>query len=387
MSNPARLDIFRKRATRLRSRQVRHGLTRRDIVPALAPVLDQLPSPKRKSNKLRSTPALLPPGSRLPLSPLTPAPNKRLESMRSPSPMKRSPPRKSPLKSIVIQPSPRKETPRMGFQYIFEAKAPVEKSTSRYEVYSKIFGPPPQISKSLDQTITLQIPDSTLTLAGKLKSPLAQPKKPDPSSSLVNRKEQSSPAKSVLRNDTFAVPSLPVPAGPPQLPPSSLQRPRKNSAAAVLEPPPTMKKSALPRPTTGRISSALPVPMVRRSARTLQKPNLTTAGQTTTVAPTAAPPKGVLIREAGKTGFANAAVERKAFEAAIVPALPSLPGVASVPPAANMAEKRSITVETNLFAVESVTVDRRKNKLGGAQRVTRGVEMVSRMKPWILKLD
>jgi hypothetical protein len=269
--------------------------------------------------------------------------------------MKRTPAGRKLVKSVSPRKeTPRKETPRMRFEYRFEGKTTVEKEVSRYEVYSKIFGPPPQISKSLDQTTALQPPE---LLQQKLKSQVQQ-KKLDPPPSVLKRKDQATPAKP-LRNDTFAVPSLPVPAGPPQLPPSSLPRTRKVGPLGGTEPPPSMRKSALPRPMVGRGTSSLPVPSVRRSTRG-QKPGKAT------VVPTAS-----LVRETVKSGHAT--LEKKvAGEVAIV----APPVVMNVPVVASVLEKRPLAIEPIIPSAENVTVDRRKNKLGGAQRVTRDGERV-----------
>ena len=350
MPNTTRLDIIRKRTTRLRSRDARRNPKRRDFVPALQAVIDQLPSPTRKMDKLRCTPALLPPSLPLPLSPETPAANKRSEMDGTSSTMKRRrSPTKSPVKNAVLQTVPPKETPRMGFQYKFEPKIGTEKTSTSYEVYSKIFGPPPQLSK------TIADPLPTQPVATKLKSPQQQTKL-EPPSSLLKRKEQSTPSKSILRNDTIAVPSFPVPAGPPRLQPSSLQRHnRRIGASTLIDPPPSIIKSALPRPAT-RITSSLPVPTVRRSARVVQKP-------------IPAP-----VRETAKSSLSSVGVEKKNVVESITPrpqpVVPTVPSLVTVP------EKKVPVIETIPPVSQNISVEKRKNKLGGAQRITRDGERV-----------
>src|SRR5205814_7810247 len=77
--NITRLDILRKRASRVRSREARHNIKRRDFTTALQPVLDNLPSPAPKKAFLKIAPVLLPSSfvaKRL-QSPVTLAPTKR----------------------------------------------------------------------------------------------------------------------------------------------------------------------------------------------------------------------------------------------------------------------------------------------------------------------
>src|SRR5271170_7082879 len=137
LPNSTRLDILRKRATRVRSREARHNVKRRDFTTALQPILDNLPSPSLKVAILRNTPALIPPSltaKRL-QSPVTPAPTKRRRIAgeetplgNSPFPLIRNSERKeavSPRKHIKIQASPIKQTPKPAFKFNFEKLASV----------------------------------------------------------------------------------------------------------------------------------------------------------------------------------------------------------------------------------------------------------------------
>src|SRR5208282_6766799 len=108
---------------RVRSREARHNVKRRDFTTALQPILDNLPSPAPKKAILKTTPALLPPSfvaKRL-QSPVTPTPTKGRRVAgentplgNSPSPVKPSSVGKeavlSPQKHFAIRPSPLKET-------------------------------------------------------------------------------------------------------------------------------------------------------------------------------------------------------------------------------------------------------------------------------------
>jgi len=374
--NATRLDLLRKRAKRVRSREARHNLKRRDITSALKPVLDNLPSPQPKMSTLRDTPALIPPSLRAKRlqSPVAPAPTKRRAGGGTPlarSPQRHSPVRQatpSPKKHIVVRPSPVKDMPRGGFEFNFGKKPtedkenvePALKPTARFEVYSQIFGPPPQISISLlekeKDTTTLKLPDPTPT------QPLdsEQPRFKSPSRKVESRppvaKKRPLPSeiatpivlKRPVRNESFAVPSLPVPPGPPQLPPPSIQRHNAKRFAPVsqpspAQPPPSVLKSALPRPT-GTFGSALPVPATRRSTRVAKETAV--AGK-----------KG--ISNVSKVGIATQAVP------VVLPEKKTLP-TASEPV---VVEKSVPVPPAPIIPSENITIERPKGKLGGAQRV------------------
>ena len=158
-----------------------------------------------------------------------------------------------------------------------------------------------------------------------------------------------------MRNESFAVPSVPQPPGPPQLPPSSIQRnPAKRgiSQGPGILPSPAQGsgsgvRSALPRPA-GTFGSALPVPATRRSTRVPKVAKESAAGV-----------KSVTTNVSSAVQTANVGVSEKkvvglsALEASIVEKnLPVAPAAVSV-------------------SSENVTMERPKGKLGGAQRVNR----------------
>jgi hypothetical protein len=350
LPNTTRLDILRKRATRLRSREARHNLKRRDITAALQSVFDNLPSPPPQMAMLKQTPALIPPSlDKIAQSPVTPAPTKRRREGtplgKSVSPVKPVSTRKilSPKKNIVIRPSPVKETPKVEFGFVFGEKKndkileDLSKPTPRYEVYSKIFGPPPQLSKTLvDKDTTQPLPPPP-----EVKSPTRKRRilETIPQQS-TSRKDDTIQNRSV-RNELFAVPIVPAPPGPPQLPPS-IQRnnPKRfplngSILPSPAQPPPSVVRSALPRPAarlTG--NTTLPVP-TRRSARSAApvNPPVSKSNVINTVS-------SVVSKDVGPVP------EKKVPE---------------------REERESVNPP-------NVTVDRPKGKLGGAQRVTRNGE-------------
>lgn len=361
LSNTTRLDVLRKRAMRVRSREARHNIKRRDFTAALQPVLDNLPSPESKMSLLKNTPALIPPSLRAKRlqSPVTPAPSKRkrLEAeqgsvLKSPSPLKSALAQRetlSPRKRIIIHPSPVKETPKPEFKFNFDkiektTQEPLAKVTPRYEVYSKIFGPPPQISKNLiekDSTITLT--QSLDTEFPRLKSPTRKHRVLDNESRSKTKAESEPTTLSALgrpvRGETFAVPSLPVPPGPPQLPPS-IQRDNNKRFTSVVpspaQPPPSVIRSGLPRPAGfGSTSTAAGT---RRSTRLPKVPE---------------PPKSI----------PNVAVSSIPSQAVIIPEK-KLNGPEVI------SEKFTAPV-VDVPAPDNVTMERPKGKLGGAQRVNR----------------
>ena len=166
------------------------------------------------------------------------------------------------------------------------------------------------------------------------------------------------PSLSVLgrpvRNESFAVPAIPVPPGPPQLPPSIQRNNNKRFTslnASVLpspaQPPPSVARSALPRPA-GASGSALPVPATRRSTR----------GAAAKI-----PPVGVKSTVANVTTTSVAlqniqpVPEKKTLNGCDAPAI----NEKTVPPA----------LVPDIPHPENVTMERPKGKLGGAQRVNR----------------
>jgi hypothetical protein len=390
LPNTTRLDILRKRATRVRSREARHNRKRRDFTTALQPVFDNLPSPNTKVAHLKSTPALIPPSlavKRL-QSPITPAPTKRQRALedqtplaKTISPVKQLSVRKeavSPRKHIVIHPSPVKKTLKPEFSFVFDTKtnndkAPVEqvaKPTPRFEVYSKIFGPPPQLSKNLvdkDTTATLKLgdPQNSTQL---LKAESLRVKSPARKRRFLENDTKTLPKKKMavelgtpvlgrpVRNGSFAVPSIPV---PPQLPPS-IQRNNNTKRFTSLgpsvlpspaQPPPSVIRSALPRPAGG-FGSALPVPATRRSTRLPQvakEVGVAVKGTVANVAITTPLPQQI-VPVPEKKILLNGHDAPSVSEKIIVPPV----AVESIP------------------HTENVTMERPKGKLGGAQRVTRG---------------
>lgn len=318
---------------------------------------------------LRHTPALVPPSlvaKRL-QSPVTPAPTKRARSqdetpfLKPDFPLQQASPQKetaaSPKKHVMIRATPVKATPKMEFRFNIPAvskdKTPTvsgpPKPTPRYEVYSKIFGPPPQLPTTLlDRDSLPPKSDSTITTTLPPKSPSKKRKDTtDPDPRPPKRKEPGEPPalkplRKPIRNETFAVPAVPVPPGPPQLPPS-IQRggpgKRFTSLNSGVLPSPAAGvrggRSSLPRPSSA-FGSGLPVPATRRSTR------------------------------GGSTGV----------QGKIAPAVPSaVPAV--VPTPVVLPEKRTDVVPATPVLpetfpqIENITIDRPKGKLGGAQRVNR----------------
>jgi hypothetical protein len=223
-------------------------------------------------------------------------------------------------------------------------------------VYSKIFGPPPQLSKTLvdkDTTTTLK-PDTFKNDTVKndtsipvveehhFKSPSRKRRVLDDTRTLKSRKDEPiSNLGRPVRNESFAVPIVPIPPGPPQLPPSIQRNNTKRFPlnTSVLpspaQPPPSVVRSSLPRPSGVFGSTSLPVP-ARRSTRQ-PKASVTT--------PIVAP-----------TSKVNTTTNV---------------GQHVVPPV----EKKDIAgSEKHMSDVThpvNVTMDRPKGKLGGAQRVNR----------------
>lgn len=365
LPNTTRLDVLRKRAIRVRSREARHNIKRRDFTAALQPVLDNLPSPQSTMSLLMNTPALIPPSLRAKRlqSPVTPAPSKRtrLETeqgamLKSPSPLKPALAQRetlSPRKRIIIHPSPVKETPKPVFKFNFEktekpTHEPLAKATPRYEVYSKIFGLPPQISKNLvDKDSTTTLTQTLDTEFPRLKSPSRKHRVLDNESRSKRKAESETTTLSVLgrpvRGETFAVPSLPVPPGPPQLPPS-IQRNNNKRFTSVLpspaQPPPSVIRSGLPRPAGfGSTSTAAGTRRSTRLPKALE------------------PPKSI----------PNVAVSSIPLQAVLVPEK-KLNGPEVV------SEKFTAPV-VDVPAPENVTMERPKGKLGGAQRVNRNADV------------
>jgi hypothetical protein len=293
-------------------------------------------------------------------SPVTPAPTKRkrIEAdegivVNSPSPIKATVAQRealSPRKHIIIHPSPVKETPRPEFKFNFDKTEkiitePLPKATPRYEVYSKIFGPPPQISRNLsDRDTTTTITQSLDSEFPRLKSPVRKHRVLE--NDLRTKKkpgETETTSLSALgrpvRSETFAVPSLPVPPGPPQLPPS-IQRNNNKRFTSVLpspaQPPPSAIRSGLPRPAGfGSTSTAA---ATRRSTRA---PKVTEPTKSIANVVSGIPAQPVIVPEKKVNGH-DVVIEKIA-----VPVVETIP------------------------APENVTMERPKGKLGGAQRVTR----------------
>jgi hypothetical protein len=292
----------------------------------------------------------------------------------------------SPRKHIIIHPSPVKETPKPEFRFVFDTKtndenAPPEqvpKPTPRYEVYSKIFGPPPQLSKHLvekDTTAPLKFGDLQTTTqiltaeSNKIKSPVRKRRlQENDTDNLAKKKmavELGTPSVLNLgrpvRNESFAVPSIPVPPGPPQLPPS-IQRNNNSKRFTGLgqsvlpspaQPPPSVIRSSLPRPASV-FGSALPVPATRRSTRVpkVAKEVGGVGKSVVTNATTTALPRQQVVAVPEKKGLLNGLDNAPAVSEKII-----------APPA---------PVFENVVHSENVTMERPKGKLGGAQRVTRG---------------
>jgi hypothetical protein len=388
LPNVTRLDILRKRATRVRSREARHNIKRRDFTTALQPILDDLPSPEPKPVKLRDTPALIPPAlvaKRL-QSPATPAPTKRrrvtgeeTSSGKLPTSVKQGSAQKeavSPRKHLIIHSSPIKRTPNSEFKFIFDNSNKVEepvvveelaKATTQYEEYSKIFGPPPQLQERLIEKGTTAKPKGSATPTAtvdaephQLKSPLKKQRSPNKNSGSHSKKKSSEAEVPSLgrptRNESFfAIPSIPVPPGPPQLSPSIRRNNNKHLAStntsflpSPAQPTPSVGRSALPRPARA-IGSTLPVPATRRSTRlpkTTQTPAVGVKSIATDVAAITTALQNVSVPE--KKTLANGH-DRVVGEKNV--AIPTVP--------------------ESVSHIENITIDRRKGKLGGAQRVNR----------------
>ena len=379
--------MLRKRATRVRSREARRSVKRRDFATALQPILDNLPSPVPKMAILKNTAAILPPSfleKRL-QSPVTPAPTKRRRITgentplgKSPSPLKQDSVRMEAVllqgKHFVIHSSPSKETPKSGFQFVFESKSKskkavvvesVVKPTPRYEVYSKIFGPPPQLQSHLAEKETTSVKlDTTIdTETHRFKSPSRKRKDLEADSRIASKKTPSSEVETPqlsglgrpVRNESFAVPAIPIPPGPPQLPPSIQRNNNKRFTSlntsilpSPAQPPPSVARSALPRPAGG-FGSALPVPATRRSTRSANPGKIPPAGVKSTANPTttsiaAQNIQSALEKKTLLNGFDAHLVNEKIVAPAAVPDIPH---------------------------PENVTMERPKGKLGGAQRVNR----------------
>lgn len=374
----------------MRSREARHNIKRRDITAALQPILDNLPSPIPKPVTLRDTPALVPlslAAKRL-QSPVTPAPIKRrrvtgekLPSGKLPALGKQGSAQKeavSPRKQFIIHSSPIKGTAGSEFKFVFDNSNKVEelgiveelaKAATQYEEYSKIFGPPPQFQKPLVDEDPAANPDDPVTATTivdaephRLKSPLRKQGSSD-NIPRVRFKKKSLEAEAPtltgagrpLRNESFAVPSIPVPPGPPQLSPSIHRNNNKRLTSvntsfipSPAQPTPSVGKSALPRPARA-IGSTLPVPATRRSTRVpkaVQTPFVGLKSVATNVAAITTALQNVSVPE--KKALANGHDGAVGEKSVTIPAVPE-----------------------NAPNVDNVTVDRRKGKLGGAQRVNR----------------
>jgi hypothetical protein len=286
------------------------------------------------------------------------------------SPQRQSPIRQltpSPKKHLFVRPSPVKSTPRGGFEFNFEKRPkedkeneePAPKPTARFEVYSKIFGPPPQISiGSLEKdTTTIKVNDSISIPASEFEQPRfkSPQRKVDPRPAAKKRTAQTEIATPLLgrpvRNEPFAIPSVPAPPGPPQLPPPSIPRniTKRFAAQSVLpspaQQPPGALKSALPRPA-GKFTRALPVPATRRSSRVPKVVN----------------DKDTAAKTSNTTiGFTTPAVSAALPEKKVAPVPSEMPVVV---------EKSAVLVPLPVPPPsENITIERPKGKLGGAQRV------------------
>lgn len=238
----------------------------------------------------------------------------------------------------------------------------VIKPTPLYEVYSKIFGPPPQLQSQLaEKEIATIKPGTTIdTEAHKFKSPSRKRKDLETDLRIASKKQPLSEGEAPqflavprpVRNESFAVPAIPIPPGPPQLPPS-IQRNNKRFTSlntSVLPSParplPSVARSALPRPAGG-FGGASSVPATRRSTRCAN--------------PAKTPPAAV------KSTASNTATSLAAQNIQSVPEKKALLNGYDTP----------FVIEKNLASVpdipnpENVTMERPKGKLGGAQRVNR----------------
>jgi len=347
---------------------------------ALQPILDNIPSPAPKVTVLNHPPALAPPSlvaKRL-QSPITPTPTERPQSQEETplpkhiSPIKRTSPKKEQTTSarerIMVHATPIQSTPKMEFRFNFpnlnRDKTPTVpeqaiKPTLPHEVYSKIFGPPPQLLTNLveRESSTIKSDSTTITLTGlRAKSPAKKRKDTTEIDLRPPKKREVEPLVSTLgkpvRNDSFAVSAVPVPPGPPQLPPS-IQRSngkRITSLNSGVLPSPaapgSFGRSTLPRPP-GAFGSGLPVPAKRRSTRDR------TGG--VIQGPKAVPPPVTNVSAVIQSQVV--VLERKATDA--VPVEKVLP-----PP----------VIPETIPHIENITIDRPKGKLGGAQRVNRNGE-------------
>jgi hypothetical protein len=278
----------------------------------------------------------------------------------------------SPRERIVIKASPVKGTPRGGFKFVFESlrkSVVTEKTTPRYEVYSKMFGPPPQLQKQLVEKDTTSKPADSLPPTQSLDTEILRQQSPQKTRREIDplptkkRAEVETLSLSTLgkpfRNESFAVPTIPVPPGPPQLPPTTQRTQQKRFAAAVLpspaQPPPSVARSSLPR-RAGTFGSALPVPSAtRRSSRVPPPPKPAILGV-----------KAASATNAGTTsnGTIGTSLSAKKAVDGIDNAVAVIEKVA-VPP---VVVPESIAPPS---LTENVTMDRPKGKLGGAQRVNR----------------
>ena len=311
-------------------------------------------------------------------SPVTPTPAERPQSqeetllLKRVSPIKGTSPKKeqtiSAREQIMIHATPIQATPKMEFQFQFpnltRDKTPTVpeqaiKPTLRHEVYSKVFGPPTQLPTNLVEKESLTIKsDLTITLTGlRAKSPAKKRKDTTEIDLRPAKKREVEPLVSTLgkpvRNDSFAVPAVPVPPGPPQLPPS-IQRSngkRFTSLNAGILPSPaapgSFGRSTLPRPP-GTFGSGLPVPARRRSTRDR------TGG--VIQGPKSVPPP--VTNAPAVTQSQVVVLEKKTTDA--VPVEKLLP-----PP----------VIPETIPHIENITIDRPKGKLGGAQRVNRNGEL------------
>ena len=232
-----------------------------------------------------------------------------------------------------------------------------------------MFGPPPQLQKQLLEKDTTTKPADSLPPTQSLDAEILRQQSPqktrreiDPAPTKKRAELETLPLSTLgkpLRNESFAVPTIPVPPGPPQLPPTTQRTQQKRFAATVLpspaQPPPSVARSSLPR-RAGTFGSALPVPSAtRRSSRVPPPPKPAILGvkpaSATNAATTSNGPVGTSLSEKKPViGIDNAVavIEKVAVPPVIVPE-------SIAPP--------SLT--------ENVTMDRPKGKLGGAQRVNR----------------
>lgn len=306
-------------------------------------------------------------------SPVTPAPTKQRRIKEEETPLakpsslaKQSSVRKelsSPRKQIIIHPTPIKGTPKTGFAFNFESAtktANVEyigRPISRHEVYSKIFGLPPQIQRPLlDKESTPTVAESrNKSEPVPLKSPLKKRKVLDEDwkkkSTIENELSTTNALGKPLRNGSFAVHAMPVPPGPPQLPPTTHHNNNRQANSQTPGPPaqpPPVLRSVLPR-LGGGFGSGLPVPATRRSTRV---PKTSNPATTVKSAPN-------VVRSNGLKQSAPM-LEKKILNGHDAPTASEK----VVPP----------TVADIVSQTENVTMERPKGKLGGAQRVNRNRE-------------